>query len=123
MTEAEFKQRTKQAGLRAIRVDEALPRSLAADVLGKQLIRCGTSVGANYRSACRARSTADMIAKLAIVEEEADESIYWLEMIVESKLFAKPRLGNLMAEFEEILAMVVASQRTLRRNNPKPRAR
>jgi len=123
MTEAEFKQRTKQAGLRAIRVVESLPKSLTADVLGRQLIRSGTSVGANYRAACRARSTADMLSKLAIVEEEADESIYWLEMIVESRLMPKARLVNLNGEFEELLKMVVASQRTLRRNNPKSRAR
>lgn len=123
MTEAEFKERTRQAGFRAIRVAESLPKSMTSDVLGRQLLRCGTSVGANYRAACRARSTADMISKLAIVEEEADEAVYWLEMIIDSRLQTKSRLANLIAEFEEILAMVVASQRTLRRNNPKTRSR
>ncbi len=123
MTENEFKRRTKQAALRAIKVVEALRQSRTADVLGKQLIRCATSVGANYRAACRARSTADMISKLAIVEEEADETLYWLELIIESELLTETRLQGLMREFDEILAMIVASQKTLRRNNPKNKAR
>lgn len=123
MTENEFKRRTKQAALRAIKVVEALRQSRTADVLGKQLIRCATSVGANYRAACRARSTADMISKLAIVEEEADETLYWLELIIESELLTENRLQGLMREFDEILAMIVASQKTLRRNNPKNKAR
>lgn len=123
MTENEFKRRTKQAALRAIKVVEALRQSRTADVLGKQLIRCATSVGANYRAACRARSTADMISKLAIVEEEADETLYWLELIIESELLTVNRLQGLMREFDEILAMIVASQKTLRRNNPKNKAR
>ena len=117
------KRRTKQAALRAIKVVEALRQSRTADVLGKQLIRCATSVGANYRAACRARSTADMISKLGIVEEEADETLYWLELIIESELLTETRLQGLMREFDEILAMIVASQKTLRRNNPKNKAR
>ena len=123
MTENDFKRRTKQAALRAIKVVEALRQSRTADVLGKQLIRSATSVGANYRAACRARSTADMISKLGIVEEEADETLYWLELIIESELLTKTRLQGLMKEFDEILAMIVASQKTLRRNNPKNKAR
>jgi four helix bundle protein len=119
VNEQEFKNRTKQLAIRTIRVVEALPSTKTADVVGRQLLRSGTSVGANYRDACRAKSPADMISKLAIVEEEADESIYWLELLVEAKIISIRRLGPLVAEFNEVLAMVVASQRTLRRNNPK----
>ncbi|WP_292707584.1 MULTISPECIES: four helix bundle protein [unclassified Nostoc] len=78
MNEEDFKRRTKQLALRVIRLVEALPQSRTADVIGKQLIRSATSVGANYRSACRGKSTADVIAKLSLVEEEADESLYWM---------------------------------------------
>jgi four helix bundle protein len=119
MNDQEFKDRTKQAALRTIRVVEALPSTKIADMIGRQLLRSGTSVGANYRAACRAKSPADMIAKLGIVEEEADESVYWLELLVEAKISPVRRLRPLVAEFNEILAMVVASQKTLRRNNPK----
>jgi len=89
MDEQEFKRRTKRLALRVIeRVDE-LPKSRTADVLVRQLVRSGTSVGANYRSVCRGKSTADVLAKLAIVEEEADETIYWLELLIEAKMSPK----------------------------------
>ncbi|HVA47154.1 MAG TPA: four helix bundle protein [Pirellulales bacterium] len=122
MNEAQFKDRTKKVALRVIRLVEALPERRAADIIGRQLLRSGTSVGANYRAVCRAKSPKDMLAKLAIVEEEADESIYWLELLVESGLISKRRLGPLMDEMSQILAMVVASQKTRRRRaiqNPK----
>src|SRR2546430_721605 len=80
LTELEFKRKTKLAALSSIAFVDALPRQTAAQVIGKQFIRCATSVGANYRAACRAKSVADMVAKLAIVEEEADEAVYWLEL-------------------------------------------
>ncbi|NJL09792.1 MAG: four helix bundle protein [Calothrix sp. SM1_7_51] len=118
MNEKEFKRRTKQLALRVIRLVEALPQSRTADVIGKQLIRSATSVGANYRSACRGKSTADLIAKLSIVEEEADETLYWLELIAESGLVPQAKLSNLMSETDEILAMTVASIKTLR-SKPK----
>ncbi len=79
MTYEEMKTRTKQFALRILRLVQNLPPNLAAQIIGKQLLRSGTSVGANYRSACRAKSTADFIHKLSIVEEETDESIYWME--------------------------------------------
>ena len=75
--------------MRIIQLVERLPRSRTADVIGRQLLRCGTSVGANYRAACRARSSADFIAKIGIVEEEADESGYWLELLVETGILRK----------------------------------
>ncbi|MBX9253694.1 four helix bundle protein [Desmonostoc muscorum CCALA 125] len=114
MNEDDFKRRTKQLALRVIRLVEALPQSRTAEVIGKQLIRSATSVGANYRSACRGKSTADVIAKLSLVEEEADESLYWMELIVEIGLLPLEKVSNLMSENTEILAMTVASIKTLR---------
>jgi four helix bundle protein len=120
VNEAQFKERTKKLALRVIRLVDSLPNRRAADVIGRQLLRSATSVGANYRAACRAKSRKDMIAKLAIVEEEADESIYWLELIIKSSMMRKVRLASLVDEMSQILAMVVASQKTLRRgSNPK----
>lgn len=115
-TEAEFKQRTKQLALRVIRLVESLSRNPTADVIGRQILRSATSVGANYRAACRAKSTADMIAKLSIVEEEADETLYWLELLVEINLIPEERLKPLMQETDEIVAMIVSSIKTLRQN-------
>ena len=119
VNEAEFKKRTKHLALRTIKLIESLPSSVSGQVLGKQLLRSSTSVGANYRAVCRAKSPADMINKLRIVEEEADESGYWLELIGESALVKPERLTELINEFDEIVAMVVASQKTLRANNPQ----
>ncbi|MGD1910902.1 MAG: four helix bundle protein [Rivularia sp. (in: cyanobacteria)] len=102
---------------------EALPRNITATIISKQLIRSATSVGANYRSACRAKSTADIIAKLSLVEEEADESLYWMELIVESGLLPQQRLTNLMSETNEILAMTVASIKTLRIKSQHPKSK
>jgi four helix bundle protein len=115
MDEKAFKDRTKQFALRVIEFVEALPKSRTADVLGRQLIRSGTSVGANYRAACRGRSTADVISKLSIVEEEADESAYWLELLVESHLVSNAQVADLLREANEIVAMTVTSIKTLRR--------
>jgi len=126
MNEREFKSRTKQLALRVIRLIEtlqALPYNLTATVISKQLIRSATSVGANYRSACRAKSTADIIAKLSLVEEEADESLFWMELIVESGLLPQEKLTNLMSETNEILAMTVASIKTLRMKSQRPKSK
>ncbi|MEO1210117.1 MAG: four helix bundle protein [Cyanobacteria bacterium J06638_20] len=119
MDEAAFKQRTKQLALRVIRLTDALPVKPSSSVIGRQLMRCATSVGANYRAACRAKSTADLIAKLSIVEEEADECLYWLELLVESVTLPAAKLQALMPETNEILAMTVASIKTLRRKQTK----
>ena len=109
MTPDEMRQRTKQYGLRIIQLVQALATDRLAGVLGGQLLRVGTSVGANYRAACRGKSTADFIHKLKIVEEECDESIYWMELIVEAGLMPANRWAELMKEGNEILAIVVAS--------------
>lgn len=106
--------RTQEFALRVIRVVEALPQGRAAGVIGHQLIRSGTSVGANYRAACRARSTAEFCSKMGIVEEEADESIYWMELLIGAQLIKRLLLAELMREANEILAMVVASIKTAR---------
>ena len=116
--EQEFKQRTKALALRVIKLVSSLPKNTVYEVIGKQLIRSGTSVGANYRAACRARSTADLIAKLRIVEEEADECLYWIELIVEAKLVDVANLRSIMSETNEILARAVASIKTLIAKNP-----
>ena len=117
MDENLFKRRTKQLALRVIKVVEGLPKNRTADVIGRQLIRSGTSIGANYRAACRGKSTADVIAKLRIVEEEADESAYWMELLIESGLQSEARLSELLRETNEILAMTVASIRTLQKRD------
>jgi four helix bundle protein len=115
MTEQEFKRRTRQIALRIIKLVEALPRSAAGDVIGKQLLRSGTSIGANYRAACRGKSRRDVLHKLSIVEEEADESLYWIELLIDAKLIAAKRVAALSGEINEVVAMTVASIKTLRR--------
>jgi four helix bundle protein len=114
MTEKEFKDRTKKLALAIIRLVEELPRTRTADVLGKQLLRSGTSVGANYRAACRGLSTADVLAKLGDVEEEADESLYWMELLTDSSTIPASRVAPEMKEMDEILRMTIASIKTLR---------
>ena len=114
MDEKEFKNRTKQIALRVIRLVESLPKTNSAQIIGKQLLRSATSVGANYRAACRGKSEADVLHKLSIVEEEADESLYWRELLVESNIFSEAKLSPLMGEMNEIVAMTVSSIKTLR---------
>jgi four helix bundle protein len=116
VTEQEFKDRTRKLGLDVIRLVERLPRNRVADVIGRQLLRCALSVGANYRAACRARSHADMIAKLAIVEEEADETTYWLGVLVDADVATKSDVREIQAQADSLLAMTVASIKTLRRS-------
>ena len=114
MNPTEFKRRTKAYALRIIRVFKALPAKGATHVLGRQLLRAGTSVGANYRAVCRAKSTLDFINKLRIVEEECDESLFWMELLVDNNLIRPVRLTSLMKEANEILAIVVSSAKTAR---------
>jgi four helix bundle protein len=114
MNEQQFKARTKRLALRVVRLVEALPKGITAETIPRQILRSATSVGANYRAACRSGSDAAMIAKLNIVAEEADETLFWLEILVESGLVPKIRLVDLMAEADEITAMTTASLKTLR---------
>jgi four helix bundle protein len=110
----ELRNRTKQFALRIIRLFRSLPRSTEAQVLGRQLLRSGTSVGANYRAAGRARSKAEFISKIAIVVEEADETIFWLECLVESGIVKEVLLTDLLKEANELVAIFAASLRTAR---------
>ena len=112
----DLRNRTKQLALRVIRLVESLPSGESSRVIGRQILRCGTSVGANYRAAKRAKSRADMLNKLKIVEEEADETLYWLELLIDANLVPVNKLEPLMKEVEEILAMTVSSIKTLRAN-------
>jgi len=98
MNKDDMKRRTKQFVLRVCRLVESFPKRRAEDVLGKQLLRSGTSIGANYRAACRARSTADFVYKMGIVEEETDESLYWMELLVEAKIMESKKLEPLTKE-------------------------
>jgi four helix bundle protein len=116
MDKIELKQRTKQFGLRMIRAIQALSKDPVSDVLGRQLLRSGTSVGANYRAACRAKSRADFINKMGTVEEECDESLYWMEMLIDAKLVTGTKLSALISEGEEILKIIVTSINTAKRN-------
>ncbi len=116
---SDLKQRTQQFALRVIKLVESLPAGRTADVLGKQLLRSGTSVGANYRSACRARSVADFQSKMGIVEEEADESAYWMELMVEAGLVKPARLQSLLNEAGELTAIAVSSIKTSRQNQKR----
>ena len=106
--------RTKKFALRVIRLFSALPKTADSQVLGKQLLRSGTSVAANYREASRARSDAELKSKLGIVEQELDESLLWLELLTESSIFDQTRVADLMQECDELLRMVVASIKTLK---------
>ncbi len=115
MNPAELKERTKAFALRVIRVVNSLPQNRTADVVGRQLLRCGTSVGANYRAACRARSTADFVSKMGIVLEEVDEATYWMELLVDAGLVQKGRVSELHGEACQLVAIVVASINTARR--------
>jgi four helix bundle protein len=119
MDEKEFKRRTKAVALRIIKLVEALPKTRTADVLGHQLLRSGTGIGANYRAACRGVSRRDLISKLGDVEEEADESLYWMELLIDAGVVTEKKLAPLMKEVDEILAMTVVSIRTARMRNPK----
>src|SRR5262245_56072421 len=116
MNSDDLKRRTKSFALRIIRLVESLPPGPVTNVIGRQLVKCGTSVGANYRAACRAKSNADFIAKMGIVEEEADESIYWMELLVESELLRKERIEDLMDEADQLVSIFVSSINTARGN-------
>src|SRR5437899_1415153 len=121
MNEEDLKRRTKQFALRVLKVVDALPKSHSARNVGSQLSDSGTSVGANYRSACRGRSRAEFIAKLGIVEEEADESAYWLEIIMESGMLKPGLIGPLHQEATELTKIIRSSRLTaIQRTPPKP---
>jgi four helix bundle protein len=115
MDEDELKRRTKRFALQVMALVGSLPITTVGRAIGGQLVRSGTSVGANYRAACRGRSKAEFSAKLGTVEEEADESSYWMELIIEGKLMKEERVLPLLREANEIAAIMAASRKTMAR--------
>lgn len=107
----EFKMRTKKFALRIIKLYQSLPKTGDAQVIGKQLLRSGTSVGANYRAACRARSRAEFSAKIGIVLEEADETVFWIELLAESGIVSPEKLTALQTEANELLSVVSTARK------------
>ncbi len=109
---ADLKVRTKQFALRVMKLVDALPRTIQGRAIASQIIRSATSVAANYRAVCRARSRAEFIAKIGVVEEEADESSFWLELIVDSGLLSEARIRPLLTEAGELVAIMAASRKS-----------
>jgi len=116
MTPHELRARTKRFAVAVIRLHRSLPRSDEARVIGRQLLRSGTSIGANYRTACRPRSDADFIAKLGIVIEESDETAFWLELLVDAGVVAAKTVAEALDEVEQLIRIFVASRETARRS-------
>jgi four helix bundle protein len=114
--EPDLKKRTKAFALRILKLVDAMPKTTAGRALASQIVRSGTSVAANYRAACRAKSPADFIAKMGIVEEEADETLFRLELLEESELVTGAKLTAIKQEANELIAITVASIKTARRN-------
>jgi four helix bundle protein len=112
MNEIELKKRTKQFALRVIRLIAALPKTVEGRAIANQLVRSGTSVGANYRAACRGRSKPEFVAKLGAVEEEADESAFWMELIIEGQLMKPKQVELLLQEANELVAILVSSRKS-----------
>lgn len=116
----ELNDRTKAYTIRVMRVADSLPQGRAAEAISRQLLHSATSVGAHYRSACRADSTADFIAKMGIVEEEANDCLYWMELLVESGLVTEKKLTGLMEEGNALVTMTTASINTARQRTASP---
>ena len=119
MDREELKARTTAFAVRVVKMTEALPRTRVADIVARQLIRSATSVGANYRAACRARSHREFTVKIGVVTEEADESLYWLEMLVETDLMSEAKLQNLIREADELTAIFTAAGHTARQKRDR----
>ena len=109
---ADLKARTKEFALRVMKLVDALPRTIQGRAIANQIIRSATSVAANYRAACRARSRAEFIAKIGVVEEDADESCFWLELIIDSGLLTEERIRPLLSEAGELVAIMAASRKS-----------
>ncbi|MBU1674130.1 four helix bundle protein [Patescibacteria group bacterium] len=121
MDKEELKKRTKQFALRIMKLVDALPKTVVGRAIGNQLVRSGTSVGANYRAACRGRSRAEFIAKLGTVEEESDESAFWMELIVEGELMKEELVQDLLREANELVAIMASSRISASKNQIKNR--
>ena len=112
----DLKVRTKMFALRIIRLFKSLPNSVESQIIGKQILRSGTSVGAQYREATRARSTAEFISKIESSMQELEETMYWLELLVESEIFKQEKLQDLQNEAEQLMAILVTSVKTAKKN-------
>lgn len=123
MNANELRNRTKQYALRIMKVVEALPNNIRGRVVADQLMRSGTSVGANYRAVCRARSRKEFVAKLGVVIEEADESAFWMELTMESGMLSEKKLGLLLREANELVAIMTASRKTAQRRAVRAKAK
>jgi four helix bundle protein len=121
MNPEDMKKRTRAFALRIIRLAESLPNTPTAKVIKNQMLRCGSSVGANYRAACRAKSKPDFVSKMGTVEEEADESIYWMELLIDAEIVTRSRIADLLDEADQILSIVISSIKTAR-GFPRPSA-
>ncbi len=121
MNPEDMKARTRAFALRIIRLAESLPNTPTAKVIRNQMLRCGPSVGANYRAACRAKSKPDFVSKMGTVEEEADETIYWMELLIDAEIVKRPRIADLLDEADQILSIVISSIKTAKgfRANPQ----
>ena len=115
----DFRERTFQFGIRCARLVESLPKSMYSQTIGRQLLRAGTSVGANYRAAIRGQSRGDFVSRMGIVEEEWDEALYWIEVLVELGMTSSKRVEQLEVEPNEIIAITVSSIKTARKGPRK----
>jgi four helix bundle protein len=112
----ELKNRTKQFAIRIVKLFRSLPKTEEGTILGRQMLRSGTSVAANYRAVCRSRSKAEFIAKIGVVVEESDETVLWLELLVDTDIVRESRMTSLLAEANELSAIFAASHYTARQN-------
>jgi four helix bundle protein len=119
MTKEELKIRTRKFAIRIIELVDNLPNTKAGHTIGNQIIRSGTSVAANYRAACRARSTADFISKITFVEEESDETFFWLELIIEANILKVEKIKDLLKEADELTAIFTATGKSAKQNRSK----
>jgi four helix bundle protein len=119
MSDKAFQKRTFDFGIRGVRLVEALPKLMSAQTIGKQFVRAATSVGANYRAAVRGRSRADFLSRMGIVEEECDESLHWIDVLIELGFVSGKRVEQLRKEANEIIAITVSSIKTARKNSRK----
>jgi len=122
MNPEDMKARTRAFALRVIRLAESLPNTPTAKVIRNQMLRCGPSVGANYRAACRAKSKPDFVSKMGTVEEEADETIYWMELLIDAEIVKRPRIADLLDEADQILSIVITSIKTAKGFGPNPQS-
>jgi four helix bundle protein len=118
MNPEDLRTRTRAFALRIIRLAESLPNTPTAKVIRNQMLRCGSSVGANYRAACRAKSKADFVSKMGTVEEEADETMYWMELLIDAEIVNGDRVADLLDEADQILSIVISSIKTAKGFGP-----